>query len=237
VPNEDTTKAPTGASMSAPRLLDLFCREGGAGEGYRRAGFEVTGVDIEAFAYHPGAFVQADALAYLREHGHRFDAVHASPPCQRFSNGARSARVRDQAARPDLITPLRPILEELGKPYAIENVPGAAKVGAMRADVMLCGSMFPELRVRRHRVFELGGGASWSELLPPCDHSRPVAGVYGHPHGKAGAWPGMLPSTLESWREAMGMPWASARGCAEAIPPAYAEAIGRCLLAAVRGGA
>jgi hypothetical protein len=31
----------------SPRLLDLFCCAGGAGEGYRRAGFDVTGVDIE----------------------------------------------------------------------------------------------------------------------------------------------------------------------------------------------
>jgi hypothetical protein len=67
-------------------------------------------------------------------------------------------------------------------------------------------------------------------FLPACDHSKPVAGVYGHPHGKAGAWPGMLPSTVESWRAAMGMPWASAVGLAEAIPPAYTECIGRELM-------
>ena len=28
-----------------PRLLDLFCAEGGAAAGYMAAGFEVTGVD------------------------------------------------------------------------------------------------------------------------------------------------------------------------------------------------
>lgn len=28
------------------RLLDLFCCAGGAGMGYRRAGFEVVGVDM-----------------------------------------------------------------------------------------------------------------------------------------------------------------------------------------------
>ena len=31
--------------MTAPRLLDLFCGAGGAGEGYRRAGFDVTGTE------------------------------------------------------------------------------------------------------------------------------------------------------------------------------------------------
>ena len=32
--------------MSRPKLLDLFCCEGGASEGYRRAGFDVYGVDL-----------------------------------------------------------------------------------------------------------------------------------------------------------------------------------------------
>lgn len=54
--------------MSKPKLLDLFCCEGGAGKGYQDAGFDVTGVDIEPrFAKrYPGAFINADALTYLR---------------------------------------------------------------------------------------------------------------------------------------------------------------------------
>jgi DNA (cytosine-5)-methyltransferase 1 len=207
------------------KLLDLFCCEGGAGEGYRRAGFEVTGVDVVPREYHPGAFVQSDAIAFLLEHGHEFDAVHASAPCQRYMNGGNAARVRKQSDRPDLLGPTREALDRVGKPYVIENVPGAP----LRRDVFLCGSMFPELAVQRHRVFELGGW-TWTRLLPACNHGKPVAGVYGHPHGKAGAWPGMLPSTVESWRAAMGMPWGSAAGLAEAIPPAYTECIGRELM-------
>ena len=48
-----------------PRLLDLFCCEGGAGEGYRLAGFDVVGVDVVPRDYHPGEFAQADAVAYM----------------------------------------------------------------------------------------------------------------------------------------------------------------------------
>jgi DNA (cytosine-5)-methyltransferase 1 len=158
-------------TMTEYRLLDLFCCEGGAGEGYRRAGFEVTGVDIEHRDYKPGKFVQADALAYLLEHGHEYDAIHASPPCQAYSNGGNSARVRAQADRPRLIDPIRAALDALGKPYVIENVAGAVRVGALRCDVLLCGSMFPGLAVQRHRAFELGGW-QWAKLLPACDQTE-----------------------------------------------------------------
>ena len=77
-----------------PRLLDLFCGAGGAGMGYHRAGFDVTGVDIKPQKNYPFAFVQGDALAYVREHGHEYDAIHASPPCQAYTR-AQNAAARD----------------------------------------------------------------------------------------------------------------------------------------------
>ena len=103
------------------------------------------------------------------------------------------------------------------------NVPGAP----MRADVVLCGSMFG-LQVRRHRWFEL----SWEVpmMTPSCDHSRPIVGVYGHPHGDAGAWRGMLPGSLESWSEALGIDWMTAPELADAIPPAYTQFVGETLM-------
>lgn len=43
--------------MSRPKLLDLFCCEGGASEGYRRAGFDVYGVDLFKHKNAKGAAV------------------------------------------------------------------------------------------------------------------------------------------------------------------------------------
>jgi DNA (cytosine-5)-methyltransferase 1 len=188
--------------------------------GYHRAGFEIVGVDIEPQPRYPFTFVRADALAYAREHGSRFDAIHASPPCQRYTTGGR---VKDRENRPDLVGATRLALMEIGRPWIIENVPGAP----LFRTTILCGSMFG-LQVRRHRLFETSFDIPEP---PPCDHKGqgPIVGVYGRPHGQAGAWPGMLPSTLETWSKAMGIDWMDADGLSQAIPPAYTQWIGeRC---------
>jgi hypothetical protein len=41
-----------GGNVSKYRLLDLFCKAGGAGMGYHFAGFEVVGVDTEFIGKH-----------------------------------------------------------------------------------------------------------------------------------------------------------------------------------------
>lgn len=89
------------------RLLDLFCGAGGAAMGYHRAGFEVVGVDIKPQPHYPFEFHQADALEYCREHGAEFDAIHASPPCQRYS---KETREDCRENHPDLIAPTRDLL-------------------------------------------------------------------------------------------------------------------------------
>lgn len=208
-----------------PRLLDLCCWAGGATRGYQLAGFHVTGVDLVASPRYCGDdFIQANVLEVDLS---GYDAIHASPPCQRY---IRSGNVAKDGRHPDLLPSVRERLEATGLPWVIENVPGAP----MRADIVLCGSMFG-LDVRRHRWFET------NVPIPPwtlaCDHSRPIAGVYGHPHGKGGAWAGMLPSDLATWSSAMGIDWMNAAELAGAIPPAYTRWIGEHLLAQLRAAA
>jgi DNA (cytosine-5)-methyltransferase 1 len=146
--------------------------------GYSRAGFDVVGVDINPQPHYPFEFYQADALEYLAEHGSEFDVIHASPPCQRYSamtNGRWQDRVEEH---PDLIEPTRILLIKSGKPYVIENVPGAPLLNP----VLLCGTMFyletpSGNQLRRHRYFECSFRVP---LTPPCQHNNLSAvGVYG----------------------------------------------------------
>lgn len=216
------------SGASRPRLLDLFCGAGGAAMGYHRAGFDVVGVDINPQPNYPFEFVRADALEYVAEHGHRFDAIHASPPCQAYSRTGHLADAQGgRRSTVTLITPVRDILQTLAKPCVIENVEGAP----LRNPLLLCGSMFG-LRVRRHRLFET------SDLIlgQGCRHAqqgRPVGvlnwGKWGHeiPHG------GRLAASLDDARDAMGIDWMRRAELAESIPPAYTEYIGRQLLAAL----
>lgn len=214
--------------MHQPRLLDLFCGAGGAARGYQRAGFHVTGVDCRDQPRYAGdVFVRGDALDYLARHGAAYDAIHASPPCQAY---VRSGMVAKDGRHPDLVGPTRGALVANGRPWVIENVPGAP----MRCDVLLCGSMFG-LGVRRHRWFE--SSEPLSPFTPTCNHSAPITGVYGHPHGRGGAWRNgnkpMLPSDRTTWAREMGIDWMRPLEMALAIPPAYTAWIGAQLLAAL----
>ena len=147
--------------MASHRLLDLFSGACGAAMGYARAGFDVVGVDNRPQKNYPFAFIQADALEYVAEHGHEYDAIHASPPCQGYSimNNLPWLKGREY---PLLILPTLDALERLGKPYVIENVMGArygqrglAKRGLEDHGLQagwLCGWMFG-LPFQRHRLF------------------------------------------------------------------------------------
>src|SRR5512139_2836909 len=106
----------------SPRLLDLFCGAGGAAMGYYRAGFDVVGVDIKPMPRYPFEFHQADALEYGAAHGAEFDAIHASPPCQKYSMITIVHGLSVVDSHPDLIDATRKLLMQIGRPFVIENV-------------------------------------------------------------------------------------------------------------------
>lgn len=174
--------------------MDLFCGAGGCSMGYHRAGFEVVGVDLHPQKRYPFEFHQADAIKFCREHGHEFDAIHASPPCQ-----AHSALRALQKGKvyPDLIPATRAAVAATGKPYVIENVPGAP-LGATGWLLLLCGTMFglvtPDGRaeIRRHRLFECSW---WFGLRPECQHGQARATL---PHMAAHGQPGLSRARREA---------------------------------------
>lgn len=135
--------------MIGPRLLDLFCGAGGAGMGYHRAGFDVVGVDINPQPDYPFTFHQADALEFLAEHGHEYDAIHASPPCQDHST-LRSRTVDHGTAH--LLADALDALDALGSPYVVENVMGAKmphRPHPLRLHVRAAGVPAPPIPDRR----------------------------------------------------------------------------------------
>ena len=213
------------------KLLDLFCGAGGAAMGYHRAGFEIVGVDLAPQPHYPFTFIQADALEYLAAHGHEFDAIHASPPCQAYVTLSNRWRGKSSVAdgHPQLIEPTRRALAQTDKPYLIENVMSAP----LLTTIVLCGSMFG-LGVRRHRKFE----TSWLLFQPQCRHKgQEHAGVYGPKADGGRLWTRRdgdehrRARSLQDGQQRMGIDWMDWPELTEAIPPAYTEFIGRQLMA------
>ncbi|MEV0093369.1 SAM-dependent methyltransferase [Streptomyces sp. NPDC050738] len=216
----------TSTARNGLRVLDLFSCQGGAGMGYNLAGFDVTGVDLAPQPRYPFAFIQGDAIDYLRAHGEEFDFIHASPPCQLDSDCQRiQGRVH-----PDLIGPTRTALQSTGIPWVIENVNGARP--KLRGPVELCGTMFG-LETYRHRLFETGGGFTFSPAAHPL-HTAPQAKM-GRPipAGSYGQFIGNF-SGVEHARQVMNVPWMNRDGIRECIPPAYTHWVATQFLASVQ---
>ncbi len=195
--------------------------------GYHRAGFdEIVGIDIAPQKNYPFTFIQTDALEYLEAHGHEFDAIHASPPCQAYIQRNKNLETK----HPKLIEPVRNLLMQSHIPWVIENVEGAPLIDP----IMLCGTMF-NLPLRRHRLFEVAQMGMTKHM--ECNHWGTVAagdfaavyafGGKGHRHGPGKRDPKSNPGP--DWNVAMGIDWMTKKELTQAIPPAYTEYIGNFL--------
>ena len=214
------------------RVLDLFCGAGCASRGYHRVwpNAEIIGVDIEPQPHYPFKFIRHDAMEVLSWTAalRTYDFIHASPPCQHYSDLAKRNGNADQW--PDLIGPVREALQASGVHYVIENVEGAPLVNP----VILCGTMFPGLRVLRHRLFE----ASF-----PIEQPEHPAHPLVFTHDKRKAHYGKLDqdtsfvqvtgggnARIRNKLDAMGVTdRLTSHEINEAIPPAYAEHVAQSL--------
>lgn len=209
-----------------PRALDLCCCAGGASVGLARAGFDVDGVDIKPQPRYPFRFTRTDAMSLDLDDFQLYDFIWASPPCQKF---CALATREDLSHYPDLIDPIRQRLLRTGIPFVIENVPGAP----VRRDLILCGTMFG-LRSYRHRHFEC------SFPIAQPDHPKHTVRVNRRGENRREHWArgGFITITGDVGTycgpEAMGIDWMSGNEMSEAIPPAYAEYIGRAAMASIQ---
>lgn len=213
--------------MSHPkRVLDLFCKAGGAAMGLHQAWpeAEIVGVDIKPQPRYPFRFIQMDAIVALANlsrgsklFGDDFDVdfIWASPPCQKYSAATRHL-AND---KPRMIGDLRPAIQWFNLPYCIENTPGAP----LHNPTTLCGLSFG-LNVKRHRLFE----TNFPVEPVPCVKGHPGNWlvIFGHEcrdrrHGhKAGR-----KNKLADGRAAMQIDWMTRGELSEAIPPAYSRYI------------
>ena len=235
--------------------LDLFCGAGGASMGLHCAGFDVVGVDInlKRGKRYPFQFICGDALRPPVDLG-AFDFIWASPPCQHYT-AVFNGRDHLRAKYPDHVGAMRDLLTAAGVPFVIENVPGAP----ISPDVVLTGAQFG-LDIVRRRNFEVHGWAApfalQSRHMGKTVTNGGLACVAGAGAnkawnvrrkaekrlGKATKWRD-LPADLKrrlttrncvaGWREAMGIDWMTRDEIREAVPPAYAEFIGRAALEAL----
>lgn len=199
--------------------------------GYQRAGFEVVGVDIDPQPRYPFEFIRHNALTLDKDFLNSFDAIHASPPCQSYSDLAKRNGNADMWPR--LVEPVRALLRSAGLPYIIENVEGAP----LEDPIVLCGTMFPPLRVIRHRLFE-----SNFAIDVPTHGKHPLVFT----HDKRKRHYGMLDQdtsfvqvtgggncSIANAKDAMGIDWMTKNELNESIPPAYTQFLGTQLLVEV----
>jgi DNA (cytosine-5)-methyltransferase 1 len=228
------------SSMNRPKLLDLYCGEGGAGMGYALAGFDVIGFDIHRQPRFPFPFVQMDVLKIDQRWLDWADYIHASPPCQGLTE-----MNNDKSRHLNLIPQTRAILQRSGKPYVIENVRGAR--AHLINPVSLTGLMFGNrmttskgqvFELSRERLFETNWGAepqpSWEQHYPLANvyggHLRARSGDYrtGKGTGKTRDFIGEDKPALA--RELFDMPWATLKGISESVPPSYTHHLGEEML-------
>lgn len=202
------------------RVLDLFCKAGGAAMGLHRAWpkAEIVGVDIAPQRHYPFRFVLLDAMTITSDdlQSQKWDFIWASPPCQDHMQTPHRKHGTGW-----LLAATRENLIASGIPWVIENVPGAP----LRRDYILCGCHFGLPHLRRKRIFETSGWGA--ELEKTHDHRLPSLSVVGHgtPSWVRAKW-GRCP-TIAEYRKAMGIDWMNRDELSQAVPPAYSEYIAR----------
>ena len=201
--------------MKRPKLLDLYCGEGGASMGYHRAGFQVTGVDHLKKKRYPFKFIRYAAIKFLADHWHEYDAIHMSPPCQKYS----PANAHDTTNCSNDLELLLMICGYITIPWVIENVPNSP----LPKTIALFGPQF-KLDIIRKRIFYSNIMLFEPEAVKQKKRYYPGKEIFTI----AGA--GGKGNTVSAWSAAIKINWMTREGLRQSIPPAYTEFIGNQLI-------
>lgn len=211
-------------SNSEPLLLDLYCGAGGAAVGYQRVGFNPVGIDYLFQKHYPFKFHMMRAVDFLLSPyfiKYNFVAIHASPPCQLHSKMSQCRFGEPELnTHRDHISEIRPLLQQLGLPYIIENVLGAPLVNPVK----ICGASVPGIYTLRHRYFESNVPLIGIDCPPihPVTRQTLRNTKYVGVNAKG--------SRKHHLVEGLGIDWMTVREMQQAIPPAYTEHLGKQLI-------
>ena len=167
-----------------PRLLELFSGTGSVGSAFRRAGWEVTSVDIDAAA-NPDIVADIGAWDGFRAYpcGH-WDHIHASPPCTQYSRARTTAKApRDLDGADalvkkalDIILHSQPTCWTMENPYTglLPSRPFMQPLAPLLKVVTYCKYGLPYKKAT----------AVWSNLMlwtprPACSPHMPCANLQG----------------------------------------------------------
>lgn len=163
------------------KVADLCGGVGISGMGWLRAGCRATGFDVnpKCAKYYPGPFECVDIKKLTAADLKDYDVVALAAPCQPWSDMC-DCRPGLAETYEDLITPMRPVLDELEREHGvltvIENVVPCNVLRPERT-ITLCGQMFGK-QLYRHRKIETGGFT-----VPPLIHPPHMV-----PASRAGHW-------------------------------------------------
>jgi DNA (cytosine-5)-methyltransferase 1 len=122
------------------KVLDIFCGAGGFSQGFERAGFEVTGVDIseavgKAFQLNcRSQFLRADLSKVLIKNG-SYDIVIGGPPCRPWSAVNTTRRGREHRDYCLLSRFFQHVEYHWPEIFVLENVPLLANDKTLKSRV------------------------------------------------------------------------------------------------------
>jgi len=122
------------------KALDLFCGAGGLAIGFRKAGFEVTGVDKNASAAETfeinriGDFIEADLSKVVIEQDH-YDMILGGPPCKPWAAVNLVRRGIEHHDYYLLSKYFKHVQMHRPAAFLLENVPAVANSSLLRKNI------------------------------------------------------------------------------------------------------